>query len=65
MKGLVEHHLDSVPLAKMSREQLRAEIISGMTATWHLVSPQFQLQDVLDTDVLDTDSDYSLAITQS
>ena len=42
MKGLVEQHLDSVPLAKKSREQLRAEIISGMTATWHLVSPQFQ-----------------------
>jgi hypothetical protein len=42
MKGLVEQHLDSVPLAVRSREELRAEIINGMTATWHLVSPQFQ-----------------------
>lgn len=42
MKGLVEQHLDSVPLAMRSREELRAEIIDGMTATWHLVSPQFQ-----------------------
>ena len=41
MKGLVEQHLDSVPLAMRSREELRAEIIDGMTTTWHLVSPQF------------------------
>ena len=42
MNGLVEQHLDSVPLAMGSREELRAEIINGMTATWQLVSPQFQ-----------------------
>ena len=42
MKGQVEQHLDLVPLAKRLREELRAEIINGMTATWYLVSPQFQ-----------------------
>lgn len=42
MNKLVEQHLDSVqPLAMRSREELRVEIISGMTATWRLVSPQF------------------------
>jgi hypothetical protein len=42
MKGTIERHVDSVPPALGSREQLKAEILNGMTATWHLVSPQFQ-----------------------
>jgi hypothetical protein len=46
MKGLIEQHLDSIPPVLRPREELRAEIIHGMTATWHLVSPQFQ--DVLE-----------------
>jgi hypothetical protein len=47
MKSLVEQHLDSVPPGLRPREELRAEIIQGMTTTWHLVSPQFQVEDVL------------------
>ena len=42
MNGIVAQHVESVPPALGSREELKAEILSGMTATWHLVSPQFQ-----------------------
>jgi hypothetical protein len=42
IRGLIEQHVESVPPTLGSREELRAEILSGMTATWHLVSPQFQ-----------------------
>ena len=44
MQGIIEQHLEpeSVPPTLGSREELRAEILNGMTATWHLVSPQFQ-----------------------
>jgi hypothetical protein len=42
MKGLIERHVESVPSTPGLREELRAEILNGMTATWHLVSPQFQ-----------------------
>jgi hypothetical protein len=42
MKGIIERHVESVPPGLGSREELRAEILSGMTTTWHLVSPQFQ-----------------------
>lgn len=42
MKGIIERHVESVPPGVGSREELRAEILNGMTATWHLVSPQFQ-----------------------
>ena len=36
MKGLIERHVELVPPGLGSREKLRAEIINGMTATWHL-----------------------------
>jgi hypothetical protein len=42
MKEIIERHVESVPPGLGSREELRAEILSGMTATWHFVSPQFQ-----------------------
>ena len=42
MKGLIERHVESVPPALGSRQELRTEILNGMTATWRLVSPQFQ-----------------------
>lgn len=41
MISVVERHVESVPPALGSREQLKAEILTGMTATWHLLSPQF------------------------
>lgn len=40
LKGMIEQHVESVPPVG-SREKLSADILSGMTATWHLVSPQF------------------------
>ena len=42
MKGIIERHVELVPPTLGSRDELRAEILNGMTATWHLVSPQFQ-----------------------
>ena len=42
MKGLIKQHVESVLPGVGSREELRAEILNGMTATWHLILPQFQ-----------------------
>jgi hypothetical protein len=42
MKQIFERHVESVPLALGSREELQGEILIGMVTTWHLVSPQFQ-----------------------
>jgi hypothetical protein len=42
MKGIIERHVESVPPALGSREELKTEIIDGMMATWGLVSPQLQ-----------------------
>jgi hypothetical protein len=42
MKGMIERHLESVPPALGSREELKAAILDGMTGTWRLVSPQFK-----------------------
>lgn len=42
MIAIIEHHVELVPPALGPREQLKAEILNGMTATWHHVSPQFQ-----------------------
>jgi hypothetical protein len=42
MKQIIDRRLESVPLALGSREELQAEILNGMTTTWHLVSSQFQ-----------------------
>ena len=42
MKEIIESHVEAVPPGLGSREELRREILDGMTATWHLVSPQFQ-----------------------
>jgi hypothetical protein len=42
LKGIIEQHVESVPPALGAREELKAEILDGMTATWHLVSCQFQ-----------------------
>jgi hypothetical protein len=41
MKGIIERQVESVPPGLGSREELKAEILDGMTATWRLVSPQF------------------------
>ena len=41
MKGIVERHLETIPTL-VSRGKSRAEILNGMRATWHLLSPQFQ-----------------------
>ena len=41
MKGIVERRLETMSTL-VSRGELRAEILNGMTATWHLLSPQFQ-----------------------
>jgi hypothetical protein len=42
MKGLIERHVESLPPTRRPREELKAEILNGMTTTWHLVSPQFR-----------------------
>jgi hypothetical protein len=42
MKGIIDRHVELVPPALGGREELKAEILDGMKATWHLVSPQFQ-----------------------
>jgi hypothetical protein len=42
MTRVIERHVESVPPALGSRNELKAEILNGMTATWILVSPQFQ-----------------------
>jgi hypothetical protein len=42
MIGIIDRHVESVPPALGSRERLKEEILNGMTATWCLVSPQFQ-----------------------
>lgn len=39
MKRIIERHIDSVPPAFGSREDLKADILGGMKWTWCLVSP--------------------------
>ena len=42
MEGMIDQYVVSVPPGLGSREELKTEILHGLTATWHLVSPQFQ-----------------------
>lgn len=38
MQAIIEQHVDAVPPATGSRDELKKEILVGMKRTWHLVS---------------------------